>query len=220
MREKLDTDYFDCPHCGVKNVTYNVLAKFVDEWPFSDDHDTFFRWGVAHLILQCTRKDCQRLTYFQLIVNWNKKDLGYQEVDNLINFQYPGQEPVLPDYIPERIRRYYLEAIRAYNFGLRDSASIMCRKVIYELCDKQKATGRDYKEKISNLGLDKRITDPLLNIKNIGDETVHSTGWDDETIRRAIDALGIIIDMVYVQEQRIKDFSRHYSKAAQGRKQT
>jgi hypothetical protein len=80
------------------------------------------------------------------------------------------------------------------------------------LCDKKKSVGKDYKEKIKNLGLDKRITDPLLNIKNIGDETVHVKGWDKETIEKAIDVLGIIIDMIYVQEERIKDFTKHYSK--------
>jgi len=207
----LDKDYFDCPHCKIKNVTYTVLANVKEDWRFAEDEE-FYRWGILHLIIQCNRHECKRLTYFQILTDWNKKDVGYEEVNNLVIFQYPSGKAELPEYIPENIRKFYREAVDAYNFGLLNSASIMCRKVIYELCDKKKSVGKDYKEKIKNLGLDKRITDPLLNIKNIGDETVHVKGWDKETIEKAIDVLGIIIDMIYVQEERIKDFTKHYSK--------
>lgn len=85
------------------------------------------------------------------MTDWNKKDVGYEKVNNFIIFQYPSGKAELPDYIPENIRKFYREAVNAYNFGLLNSASIMCRKVIYELCDKQRTTGKDYKEKIKNL---------------------------------------------------------------------
>lgn len=211
---QLDKDYFDCPHCKIKNVTYEVLADVKEDWPFSEGEE-FYRWGVSHLIIQCNREECKRLTYFQILTDWNKKDVGYERVNNFIIFQYPSGKSELPNYIPENIRKFYREAVSAYNFGLLNSASVMCRKVIYELCDKKATTGKNYKEKIKNLGLDKRITDALLNIKNIGDETVHAKGWDKETIEKAIDVLGIIIDMIYIQEERIKNFTKHYSKAKQ-----
>lgn len=214
-----DKDYFDCPHCKVKNVTYKILAEVEEDWRFPEEEE-FYRWGVSHLIIQCNRKECKRLTYFQILTNWNKKNVGYEKVNDFIIFQYPSGKAELPDYIPENIRKFYREAVDAYNFGLLNSASIMCRKVIYELCDKKRTTGKDYKEKIKNLGLDKRITDPLLNIKNIGDETVHAKGWDKETIEKAIDVLGIIIDMIYIQEERIKDFTKHYSKVKAKQKAT
>lgn len=201
---KLDKDYFDCPNCGIKNVSYSIESNESEAWHDFPEDVNYSRLGIKHIIVRCERKDCNRLTYYQVISDWNKKDIGWEKVDNIILFQYPSGKSELPDYIPEGIRKYYKEAIEAYNFGLLNSASIMCRKVIYELCDKKKSSGSNYKEKIKNLGLDKRITDPLLNIKNIGDDTVHAKGWDKKTIEKAIDALGIIINMVYIQEERIK----------------
>jgi hypothetical protein len=83
-----------------------------------------------------------------MLTDWNKKDVGYEEVNNLVIFQYPSGKAELPEYIPENIRKFYREALDAYNLGLLNSASIMCRKVIYKLCDKKKSVGKDYKEKI------------------------------------------------------------------------
>ncbi len=210
---KPDKDYFDCPHCGIKRVSYEIVGSTKEVWNFPDD-SKFSRWSVQHSILRCRRGECGRLTYFQTVTERESRD-GACENESETIFQYPSTKVDLPDYIPQDIRRFYREAVEAYNFSLLNSASVMCRKTIYELCDKKAARGRDYREKIQNLGLDKRITDPLLNIKNIGDETVHAKGWDKETIGKAIDVLGILIDMLYVQEERIKDFTRHYSKAKQ-----
>lgn len=218
LEKKLDKDYFDCPNCGIKNVIYETESIISEDWTEFPKESGFYRWGVNHLVIRCSRKDCKRLTYYQVIDNWNREDVGYERAGSLILFQYPSGKSELPNYIPEKIRRYYKEAIEAYNFGLLNSASVMCRKVIYELCDRQKVSGKDYKEKIKNLGLDKRITDPLLNIKSIGDDTVHAIGWDKGTIEKALDALGIIINMIYIQEERIKDFSKAYTKKKQTRK--
>lgn len=214
----LDKDYFDCPHCDIKNVTYQILGTVPEEISDFDETSEYIRWGVFNLLLRCSRKECQRVTYVRVINNWNKKEIGYENANNQIIFQYPSQKNDLPDYIPANIRKYFKEAVEAFSFGLYNSASMMCRKVIYELCDKKSSGGEDYKEKIINLGFDKRITDPLLNIKNIGDDTVHANGWDKGTIKEALEAVGIIIEMVYVQEQRIKQFSSSYSKKVQKNK--
>jgi len=220
--EYLNDRYFDCPHCKIKRVTYNVIAKVEEglenvqeNWDLAED-DEVYQYRTRHLIVQCNQ--CNRLTYFKIVTGYDGNK-GYKGVDNLIIFQYPSGKAELPEYVPENIRKFYQEAVDAYNFGLLNSASIMCRKVIYELCDKKRSTGRDYKEKIKNLGLDKGITDPLLNLKNIGDETVHAKGWGREMIRKAIDTLSIIIDKIYVQEEQIKNFTKNYSKAKSEREQ-
>lgn len=212
-----DKDYFDCPNCGINNVTYITESLVEEDWVNFPEDSEFLRWGVQHLVVRCARKECRRLTYLQAISNWNKKEVGWERAGNLIIFQYPSGKSELPDYVDENIRKFYKEAVEAYSFGLLNSASVMCRKVIYELCDKKEAKGKNYKEKIKSLGFDKRITDPLLNIKNIGDDTVHAKGWDKDTIEKALVALGIIVDMVYVQEERIKSFSKDYSKKNQER---
>lgn len=219
----LSTDYFDCPNCGIKNVIYEKEFSQAEQigYTVQEDEDedpiTIFHL-FTHYVIKCSRTDCGRLTYlkikeriFRPSTRW--VDLSPPEVE----VQYPSSNSVLPNYIPENIRRHFKEAIDAYNFGLLSASSIMCRKVIYQICDNRKSSGVDYKEKIKKLGFDKRITDPLLNIKNIGDETVHAKGWDKETVEKAIGALGIIIDMIYIQENRIKDFSKHYSKTNQDR---
>ena len=104
----LDKDYFDCPHCKIKNVTYKVLARVKENWHFAENEE-FYRWGILH---------------FNYSIYWNKKDVGYEEVNNLVIFQYPSGKAELPEYIPENIRKFYQEAVDAYNFGLLNSASI------------------------------------------------------------------------------------------------
>lgn len=220
MKNDLSRDNFDCPHCGIKNVTYTVLSRDHEYLSYTDTNTGNYLFTIdwGHYLIQCNRENCKKFTYLKIKEKIQKPGLGWSDIHPLeIEIQYPSSNALLPEYIPEKIRLYYKEAIDAYNFGLLSSASIMCRKCIYEICDKQKTTGDDYKQKIKNLGFDKRITDPLLNIKNIGDETVHSNGWDKETIEKAIDVLGIIIDMIYTQENRIKDFTKHYSKTNQTR---
>jgi len=43
----LDKDYFDCPHCKIKNVTYKVLARVKENWHFAENEE-FYRWGILH----------------------------------------------------------------------------------------------------------------------------------------------------------------------------
>jgi hypothetical protein len=217
----LSQDYFDCPHCGVKSVIYKNEAQIPEyEIVTIEAVPITFEW--MHHIVKCTRKGCEKLVYLKVREQFHRPGTIWQELTGegrIVEIQYPTNNSQLPDYIPEKIRRYYKEAMDAFTFGLLSSASIMCRKVIYEICDKQNSVGDDYKEKIKNLGFDKRITDPLLNIKNIGDDTVHANGWDKNTIEKALNALAIIIDMIYTQENRIKEFSTHYSQVNQQREE-
>ncbi len=217
----LSKDYFDCPHCGIKSVAYEKVtsASELEYEQMKENQQSQITYNLMHYIVKCRRAECERLTYIKIKEEFMVPGRGWNNLDEkVIEIQYPSNISQLPDYIPENIKRFYKEAVDGYNFGLLSSASIMCRKVIYEICDKQKTTGGDYKDKITNLGFDKRITDPLLNIKNIGDETVHAKSWDKVTVEKAIDVLGIIIDMIYTQENRIKDFSKHYSIKNQERK--
>lgn len=221
MRNDLSKDYFDCPHCGIKNVIYDTQSSNHEQivHKTGEGRSDWIAYDWAHYIVKCHREGCNRLTYIKVKEKFSMPGRGWDDVsEREVEIQYPSSNSTLPDYIPENIRKHYKEAVNAYNFGLLSSASVMCRKVIYEICDKQKTKGTDYKDRIKKLGFDKRITDPLLNIKNIGDETVHAKSWDKNTIQKAIDALGIIIDMIYTQENRIKDFSSHYSKVNQDRK--
>lgn len=216
MINDLSKDYFNCPHCGIKNVIYNKQSEHHENIRYEFNENSEAQWiiyDIAHYIIKCKRESCERLTYIKVKEQYSIPGSGWRDLEpREVDIQYPSGSSQLPDYVPENIRKFYREAVDALNFGLLSSASVMCRKIIYEICDKQKVGGKDYKEKIKNLGFDKRITDPLLNIKNIGDETVHAKSWDAETIQKAVDILAIIIDMIYTQEERIKDFSKHYSK--------
>lgn len=215
---KLQRGRFNCPHCNTKNTTYTLKAKIDDSVRRVTKTGSIEGEDFLHVLVKCNDIECGRITYFQILQGSLTSENGYQNIDDLVYFQYPSRYYELPSYIPQKIANYYREAIQAYDFGLLNSASIMCRKTIYEICDKNKANGRDYKEKIKDLGLDKRITDPLLNIKSIGDDTVHATGWDVETVFKSIEALGIIIDMIYTQEERIKAYSKHFSRKKQEEK--
>ena len=208
---------FDCPYCKTKKITYTDEAYEKDDWFIDNEDKTRSHFRTSHFLLRCN--GCNYTTYIKRV---NKLTPRYQlpatEGEIISLMQYPSENESLPSYINENIRKFYSEAIEAFNFGLLNSASAMCRRTIYEICDKKKVEGKDYQEKIKNLGLDKRITDPLLNIKNIGDESLHAKGWDVETIKKAINALGLIIDLMYVAEEKIKDFSKHYTKVNQTRR--
>lgn len=207
----LTDESFDCPNCGIKNSTY-IEESSLREEVRNNETSHFFN----HLIIRCNNVKCNRLTYFiEEIGHRTDGDTFIKTSPYIHIFGYPSLNNELPEYIPEKIRRYYKEANLSLGFGLINAASAMCRRVIYELCDKLEAKGEDYKEKINNLGFDKRITDPLISIKNIGDETIHANPWDEETVTKALDAAGIIINMAYIQEERIKDFQKHYTKTNQ-----
>lgn len=206
-------DYFDCPHCGIKNVVYKVVGR---NHNVLENNDTTLDY--THLLVQCTRSECEKTTYF--IVNNSYFDPSQGNFDlNEIAFQYPVDGSDLSKHVPSKIRKMYKEAKDAFGFGLMDSSSMMARKTIYAICDDRGIEGNDYKEKIKNLPLKKEITDPLLNIKYIGDETVHSEGWNKQTVVKALDALGLIIELIYVSEAKIQEFAKHYNKENQSRKQ-
>jgi hypothetical protein len=221
MANDLSTDHFDCPHCGIKRVTYEKVSSASETLTYKQPEESDHEWISylwMHYVVKCNREVCRRMTYLKVCEKYMLPPGRWMDLETrTVEIQYPSNNSSLPDYVPADIRKHYKEAVDAFNFGLHSSASVMCRKVIYEICDKQKVSGVDYKDKIKNLGFDKRITDPILNIKNIGDETVHAKGWDRETIQKAMDVLAIIIDMIYTQENRIKEFSKHYSKTNQTR---
>lgn len=101
------------------------------------------------LIIQCNRHECNRLTYFQMLTDWNKKDVGQEEVNNLVIFQYPSGKAELPEYIPENIRKFYQEAVDAYNFGLLNSASI---QLLYKINNFQRWLASEAGKKEGGLG--------------------------------------------------------------------
>ncbi|MDO8240966.1 MAG: DUF4145 domain-containing protein [Candidatus Moranbacteria bacterium] len=208
---------FNCPHCKTKMVTYKEESCEIHDWSVKKEDDTSDHFRVSHFLLRCN--GCDDITYIKRVSSTIMHYQSRPTENELISLmQYPAERDFLPEYINGNIRKFYLEAVEAYNFGLLNSASAMCRRTIYEICDKKKVAGKDYGEKIKNLGLDKRITDPLLNIKNIGDDSLHATGWNADTVKKAIDALGLIIDLMYVAEEKIKDFSKHYTKENKARK--
>ena len=199
---------FNCPHCGTKLITFHQEGYALDDFRLGRREGLIFQ----HYLLRCN--GCRRITYIQTQKEMTKEGI-LKEV--FVKIQQPYSKEEVSEYIPKSVRKPYEEAIRGFNTGLLDSASGMCRKTIYKILDERGIKGSDYKDKIKNLGLDERITRPLLNIKNIGDESLHAESWDSKTIGKAIEALGIIMDLIYASEQKIKQFANHYSQANQSR---
>lgn len=195
---------FNCPYCEAKKITFDIVSRGKVDKHVSDKKNL----ELEHVLVCC--RGCSKTSYFQFLVDTDFR--GNVSIRLAQAFQYPYDEVELPEYIPENIRRFFKEAVVGFGLGLLNSSSAMCRRTIYEICDKKNVTGKDYKEKIKNLGLDKRITDPLLNIKDIGDDGMHNKCWDSLTIEKAIKALRLIIDYLYIAEEHIKDFSKQYTK--------
>ncbi|MBY0293813.1 DUF4145 domain-containing protein [Patescibacteria group bacterium] len=108
--------------------------------------------------------------------------------------------------VPQNIRDLFNEAERCRSIGAMTGVAACLRKTVYALCDNKKATGSDYKEKITNLPIEGDVYKELLKqIKFLGDNGTKPGGdsYSKEQIDIALTTLPIVIDKLYEQDEKI-----------------
>lgn len=117
--------------------------------------------------------------------------------------------------VPKKIRDIFDEAQRCRGTGALIGTSACLRKTIYTLCDELSVSGADYKEKINNLPIDQTYQELLRQIKFLGDNVNHETGeqiYSKEEIDTAIEALPILIDLLYRDDEIISEAGKLLSR--------
>ncbi|TAH51300.1 MAG: DUF4145 domain-containing protein [Chloroflexota bacterium] len=128
-------------------------------------------------------------------------------------------------HAPRKIQRGYSEVIGAYNSHLEILCTMGLRGVLEEIADDKKvAQPDDYQwrkiRNLTSLGVKEGVIEALLGILELGHSAVHElASAKSKDLRRAIELLEQILDIVYEMEPRAKPLKKHWKKAEQQRKE-
>ena len=142
----------------------------------------------------------------------------YQEVEPTLEFlvSYPCSKTKFEvKGVPNSIRDHFNEAERCRSVGSITGTGACLRKAIYALCDNKKSTGRDYKEKITNLSVKDEYKELLLQIKWLGDNTTKpgQEKYTKKMVDEALEILPLLVDELYTKDDRIEKVSKLLAKA-------
>lgn len=116
--------------------------------------------------------------------------------------------------VPISVKDYFNEAERCRSIGSLTGAGACLRKVIYAVCDDMKSVGSDYREKISNLPLSGKYSELLKQVKWLGDHTTKPSGdsYSLKEVDLAIEILPLVIDKLYVEDEKIESVEKILAK--------
>jgi len=117
--------------------------------------------------------------------------------------------------IPKTIIDAFNEAERCRSVGSLTGTGGCLRKAVYTLCDDRNTGGRDYREKIENLPVKETYKELLKQIKWIGDNTTKpgEEKYTMEMIDVALEILPILIDDMYIKDEKTTEAARLLAKA-------
>lgn len=122
--------------------------------------------------------------------------------------------------VPKEEVNAFQEAERCRSVGSLTGTGGCLRKAVYALCDDKKVSGGDYREKISNLPVKEEYKELLKQIKWIGDNTT-KPGEEKYTMKMidvAIEILPILIDDMYIKDEKTAEATRLLAKARSANK--
>lgn len=117
--------------------------------------------------------------------------------------------------VPKQVTDAFNEAERCRAVGSLTGAGGCLRKSIYALCDVRGVTGRDYREKIGNLPVKEIYQELLKQIKWLGDNITKpgEEKYTMEMVDVAFEILPLLIDDIYVKEERTDTATKLLAKA-------
>jgi len=123
--------------------------------------------------------------------------------------------------IPTDIRESFNEAERCRSIGSLTGTGACLRKAVYALCDDKKASGNDYKEKITNLAIKDAYKELLKQIKWLGDNTTKPDGniYTKEMIDEALEILPFVIDELYIKDDQVDKATKLLAKVRSSKPQ-
>jgi len=205
----IDTQVYNCPYCNRRNVRYNFEGHAVFNWT-----DKKICWVYFVKCSYCNNKSMhlsfedirKRTTDKWQRVNVHEDFEDGIDIDSKIFYSAPTSFFVLDDRIPSQIRELISEAEGCLKMNFLTGASACTRKAIYEFLVVEKASGKDYEEKIKSLkgkypGVDETYFDILSHIQDMTSDKVHEQSWDkwdSRNLKLIIETLKSILYEVYV----------------------
>jgi len=205
-----------CPHCG--NKTTHILLytdDFEGIYPFFDEeHGIEYDEGIPERYYLAICDTCNGpLLYYE---SWRAATKENYAESYLI---WPKQK-ILPGNIPQRIRKYYEEAIRIKRIAPNSFAG-QIRKCLEALCDdreiKQGNLFNRLEELANNGEIPKHFTEMADILRFFGNIGVHSTETNIHSlpVDTIDDFFTAIIEYVYGFPSRIEEIKQSYKEYKQ-----
>jgi hypothetical protein len=196
--EELALYRIECPFCGEKgNFKYDYRVKK--------------KQANGTKVLHFDTLKCGNCSGYVLVL-WSGSTLG-----GLHSFRvlpYPLKLSSAPDHWPKAVQVGWLEAQRALEGENWNSAAIMSRSAMQAALRGHKATGKDLKEEINDLG-EKRLLPPLMvewshEVRELGNESTHmepgDAGTDPQDARDIVEFLDYLLNYLYDLPKKIQEY--------------
>lgn len=162
-----------CPWCGGHNTFNNIKdCKDIKAHYVENNSNFNFLFGIR----SCPNPDCEGYVFF-----------NYEQNRELLIFPHP-QLDFRKDDIPQKLVDLFEETITCHSTGCYTSAAIMIRRTLEELCDLNKCTGKNLKERIQKLRSQITLPNELFNaldeLRILGNDAAHINSKDYDDIGR------------------------------------
>lgn len=163
----------NCPHCHTKSVSFSSYGEInkpnQQKYPI---FTTAFYCGICYggYIAEILKTDGDS----PHSIKGNIEDVSYLHIEN----EYPSPQDIsAPDYLPENINTFYIQAADSLRVGNLDASSMMSRKALEVAVKKLDGKGKSLYLKIENLAQEGKITEELKDwahaIRLDGNEAAH-----------------------------------------------
>lgn len=208
----VNTDVYNCPFCNRRNVMYRVLVSARFDWTENKKcHLYIVRCSSCHnrsMHLSYTGIPTEYVSqerHTQLMLHRFKLSKD-QALDDLFFHSVPTSFFALDNRIPRVLRELLTEAEGSLKGNFLTGASACARKLVYELAEKEKATGDNYEERLKSLkqkrpDVDDSYFDTLLAVQKITSSKVHENAydkWEARHVRLILASLRQVLHELYV----------------------
>lgn len=204
---KLDKKYFidrhvyNCPFCKRRNVKYSIVSTNWFNW--TEDKNCQVYFVNCH---SCSKKSLH-LSYE--VIHAPHDVLYFVEeidIDSKIFYSVPTSFFVLDNRIKKILRELITEAEGCLKMNFLTGASACMRKAIYELLIIEECSKPHYDEKIKELKVKYKDTDPDLfdilgHIQDMTSDKIHEQSWDkwdSGKLKLIIETLKAVLYDIYV----------------------
>lgn len=217
------------PNCR-KDYNDEAWPKIMDSWISpSGTGDSISTQAFYNRLYIVTRKCrfCQQLFHEVSVGHQNFEDhtKRFAELQPTIEplVTYPVSKTKFEaKNVPKKVVDAFNEAERCRSVGSLTGAGSCLRKAVYALCDEKKVDGNDYREKIGNLPVKETYKELLKQIKWLGDNMTKpgEEKYTMEMIDVALEILPILIDDMYIKDEKATEATKLLAKARSVNKAT
>ena len=134
-----------------------------------------------------------------------------------VAFLEPSSERPLPSKLSKKIVKSFREAEFAVDKNKPISAGAALRNTVRLIVDDYGIKSPNFKDAIKELPFDKEYVDALVNMKIIGDDTLHYEEYEISDIKPALDSLYLAIQDHHARQERLAQLHKAVSTKASQR---